>query len=40
MKEDWAVDVCLAFLLCLSSVRERADDVSCLHEQGASIWLC
>ncbi len=30
-KEDQVVDVCLPFLLCLRSERERADDVSCLR---------
>ncbi len=34
-KEDRVVDVCLSFLLCLHSVCECADDVSCLREQGA-----
>ncbi len=34
-KEDRVVDVCLPFSLCLHSVRERTDDVSCLREQGA-----
>ncbi len=34
-KEDRVVDVCLPFSLYLHSVRERADDVSCLREQGA-----
>uniref|UniRef100_A0A673GQY1 Pre-rRNA-processing protein TSR2 homolog n=1 Tax=Sinocyclocheilus rhinocerous TaxID=307959 RepID=A0A673GQY1_9TELE len=29
------VDVCLPSSLCLHSVRERADDVSCLREPGA-----
>ncbi len=29
------VDVCLPFSLCLHSMRDRADDVSCLREQGA-----
>ncbi len=36
MKEDRVVDVCLPFLLCQHSVRERTDDdVSFLREQGA-----
>ncbi len=34
-KEERVVDVCLPFLLCLHSVSERADGVSCLREQGA-----
>ncbi len=34
-KEDQVVDVCLPFSLCLHSVRERADDISCQREQGA-----
>ncbi len=29
------VDVCLLFSLCLHSVRDRADDVTCLREPGA-----
>ncbi len=29
------VDVCLPFLCCLHSVRERADDVPYLREPGA-----
>ncbi len=31
-KEDQVVVVCLPFSLCLHSVSERADDVSCLRE--------
>ncbi len=36
-KEDQVVDFCLPFSLCLHSVRECADDLSCLREQGVKM---
>ncbi len=38
-KEYQVIDVCLPFLLCLHSVHERADDVSCLRELGAQRYV-
>ncbi len=37
-EKNWVVDVCVPFLLYMHSMHECADDISCLHEQGAQSY--